>query len=48
MSNDTWLDKLQCLITRLAYLGIGSDIAALSIVEAWGLYCFLTRLADGG
>ena len=48
MSNCAWLDRLQCLITRFAYLGIGTDIAALSLIEAWGLYRYLTRLADGG
>ena len=48
MNDDTWLDRLQCLITRFTYLGIGSDIAALSLIEAWGLYRHLTRLADGG
>lgn len=48
MNNNTWLDRLQCLATRLAYLGVGSDIAALSLIEAWGLYRYLTRLADVG
>lgn len=48
MNSETWLDRLQCLIARFAYLGIASDIAALSLIEAWGLYRCLTRLADGG
>jgi len=47
MNNLDWLDRLQCLSARFSHLGIGADIAALSIVEAWGLYLFLSRLADG-
>jgi hypothetical protein len=47
MNNLDWLDRLQCLTVRFSHLGIGGDIAALSIVEAWGLYLFLSRLADG-
>ena len=48
MNNGAWLDRLQCLIVRFAYLGISSDLAGYSIIEAWGLYRYLTRLADGG
>lgn len=47
MYNLDWLERLQCLSVRFSHLGIGADIAALSIVEAWGLYLFLSRLADG-
>jgi hypothetical protein len=47
MNSLDWLDRLQCLSVRFSHLGIGADIAALSIVEAWGLYLFLSRLADG-
>jgi hypothetical protein len=47
MNNLDWLERLQCLSVRFSHLGIGADIAALSIVEAWGLYLFLSRLADG-
>jgi hypothetical protein len=47
MNNLDWLDRLQCLSVRFSHLGIGADMAALSIVEAWGLYLFLSRLADG-
>jgi len=47
MNNLDWLERLQTLCNRFSYLGIGADIAALSIVELWGLYCFLSRLADG-
>lgn len=46
MNNLDWLEHLQCLSVRFSALGIGADIAALSIVEAWGLYLFLSHLAD--
>lgn len=42
-----WMERLQCLSARFSHLGIGADLAALSIIEAWGLYLFLSRLADG-
>ena len=47
MNNLDWLVRLQSLSVRFSHLGIGADLAALSIVEAWGLYLFLSRLADG-
>lgn len=47
MNNLDWRERLQCLSVRFAHLGIGADLAALSIVEVWGLYLFLSRLADG-
>lgn len=47
MDNLGWLERLQSLSARFSRLGIGADIAALSIIEAWGVYRFLSRLADG-
>lgn len=47
MNNLDWVERLQCLSARFSYLGIGADLATLSIVEAWGMYRFLSRLADG-
>jgi hypothetical protein len=47
MNNLDWMERLQSLSVRFSHLGIGADLAALSIVEAWGLYLFLSRLADG-
>lgn len=47
MDNMDWLERLPMLCNRFSYLGIGADLAALSLDEAWGLYCFLSRLADG-
>ena len=46
MSNETWLERLQTLLERFSGLGIGADIAALSLIELWGLYRCLSRLAD--
>lgn len=48
MNNSDWLERLQILCNRFSHLGIGADLAALSIVEAWGLYLFLSRLVDAG
>jgi len=47
MNNLDWPERLQSLSARFSHLGMGADLAALSIIEAWGLYCFLSRLADG-
>ncbi len=47
MSNESWLERLQTLCERFSYLGIGADLAGLSLIELWGLYCYLSRLADG-
>jgi len=47
MNSPVWLESLQTLAARFSHLGIGADMASLSIVELWGLYLFLSRLADG-
>lgn len=47
MSDDAWQERLQGLCERFSHIGIGADLAALSIIEAWGLYRFLSRLTDG-
>lgn len=46
MSSETWIERLQTLSARFSHLGIGADLASLSIIELWGLYLFLSRLAD--
>ena len=46
MNNKAWLERLQTLCARFLHLGLGGDIAALSLIEAWGLYLFLMRLAE--
>jgi len=47
MRAPAWLERLQCLAARFPELGIGPELAALSMAEAWGVYLFLARLADG-
>ena len=47
MNSEAWLERLCMLCNRLSHLGIGADLAALSLIEAWGLYLFLSRLVDG-
>ena len=47
MNNLDWLERLQSLSVRFSHLGIGADLAALSVIEAWGVYRYLSRLADG-
>ena len=47
MNDPAWLDELQALAARFAGLGIGPDLAALTVAEAWGLYLFLARMAGG-
>ncbi len=46
MNNEHWLERLQMLCARFSHLGISPDLAALSMIELWGLYLFLSRLAD--
>ena len=43
-----WIDDLQVLAARFSGCGIGPDIACLTLVDAWGLYVFLLRIAHGG
>lgn len=47
MNSEIWLERLQMLLVRFSHLGIGADIAAMDLAALWGLYCFLSRLADG-
>ena len=42
-----WLDRLECLAARFPELCLGTDLAALSVAELWGLYRFLSRIANG-
>jgi hypothetical protein len=43
-----WRERLQHLIARFPELGVGTDVAALSVAEAWALFRCLSRLAGGG
>lgn len=40
------LERVQALAARLSWLGVGPDLAALSLADLWGLYRFLQRMAN--
>lgn len=46
MNNQYWLNELEMLLARFSYIGISADMATIGILEAWGLYCYLSRLAE--
>ena len=46
MSNETWPERLQMLCERFSHLGIGADLAALFLIELWGLDLFPLRLYE--
>jgi hypothetical protein len=46
MNGATWLDDLSSLLARFSGMGIGADIAAMSLCELSGLYSFLRRIAE--
>ena len=47
VNDENWLERLQTLLVRFSAPGLGGDMAGLSLIELWGLYRFLSRLADG-
>lgn len=47
MTSDGWINRLYELAARFQGYGITADLAGLSLVELWGLYCYLSHLADG-
>lgn len=46
MNNLIWLYDLDRLLTRFSQMGINPDIAAMGLIELWGVYCFLRRMAE--
>ena len=42
-----WLDEVQLLAVRFSGYAIGPDLAGLTLAQAWGLFLFLRRIADG-
>lgn len=40
-----WLKELEILVWRFAHLGIGPDLAGMSLTELAALYAYLARLA---
>jgi len=45
--SDEWQRQLEMLLIRFSHLGIGADVASLSMIELWALYLHLSRLIDG-
>ncbi|SEF53147.1 hypothetical protein [Nitrosomonas ureae] len=45
--NERWLERLEMLLVRFSYLGMGADIPSQSINELWSIYLYLSRLAEG-
>jgi hypothetical protein len=43
-----WLKELELLAWRFAHLGIGPDLAGMTMCELAGLYAYLARLAGNG
>ena len=42
------LERAERLAARLSQLGVGSDLAAMSLADLWGVCRYLQRIADGG
>ena len=42
-----WLGELQSLAARFSDYGIVPDLAELTLAEAWGVFVFLHRIAEG-
>lgn len=47
MTSEHLLERVYSLAARFSWLGIGAEIAALSLSELWGLYRFLVRVSNG-
>jgi hypothetical protein len=45
VSAASWVGRLQGLAFRFSSLGIGPDLAGLTLAEAWAMYRLLRRLA---
>ena len=45
VENPSFISELELLIARFSYLGIGADIASMSVIGLRGLHCYLLRLA---
>ena len=46
MNKPNFINDLNCLLVRFSHLGIGADIATMSLIELWGIYSYLNRLAE--
>ncbi|GAC1611132.1 MAG: hypothetical protein NVS3B3_21600 [Aquirhabdus sp.] len=41
-----FIAELEMLLTRFSYLGMSADIASMGLIELWGVYRYLQRLAE--
>lgn len=48
MQPPDWLRELQMLAWRFSSLGIGPDLAGMTMIELAGLHAYLSRLAATG
>jgi hypothetical protein len=46
MNRPDWLNELESLAIRFPQAGVSSDLAALTLAEAWGALQFLRRFAE--
>lgn len=46
MTPPDWLKRLESLLERFPQYGIGHDLAGFALIDLWGLYRFLVRLAQ--
>ena len=46
MNENHWIEELACLLARYSYKGIDGDIGSISLIELWGIYCYLRRIAE--
>jgi hypothetical protein len=46
MNDNDWLEPLKTLIARFSHLGIGADMASLSLIDTLALYLHLSLLAE--
>lgn len=40
------IERAQALAMRLPHMGVGPDLASMTLAELWSLCCYLQRLAD--
>jgi len=44
---EDWFLQLAMLLQRHPHLGAAADLAGMTRAEAWGLWCYVSRLAQG-
>jgi hypothetical protein len=45
MSGPVWFGELESLVIRFPQMGVGADLAALTVIKAWGVLQMLRKLA---